>query len=895
LSRAGAAFAAAGVVWLLSLAVLGSARAVAEPLLPSGFRDTAMPFEGLDEPTAMRIAPNGKVFVAEKSGKLLVYDSLSDPTPTLFADLRTEVFNAQDRGLLGLALDPRFDEGHPYVYVLYAYDHQLGEGAPPPRWGEAGEDGDYCPEPPGANTDGCVISGRLTRLTAEGDHAEEAEGEPLEDVLAEDWCQQFSSHSVGALQFDAEGDLWASGGEGGSFENVDFGQYGWPEPNPCGDPPAGVGGEELPEDSEGGSLRAQNPRNLSGSVIRIDPETGEGVPGNPMYASSNQDERRIVGYGFRNPFRFAIDPTTGEAYVGNVGSSIYEEIDRFAPSPGSAYNSGWPCYEGPERRRPYEELGVCERLYEEPEVTSTPFYYYVHRAGVTPEDPCPYEPGAAISGLAFYEGGSYPEAYDGALFFSDSVRGCIYAIRAGDDGRPDPSTVAPFLTEGGLYPGVDIETGPGGDLYYVSLFGEGYGPGAIHRISYDPDLPHGRLKAESPTSGPAPLTVEFSAAESTDPQGETLEYEWDLDGNGVFEAPTTASTKSETYEDGSENATAAVRVVDENSHQSIDQVTVYPGDTPPVPEIEEPSEGLEWSVGQEIEFSGSATDSEEVETENPEGAVPPERLYWRSRLYHCPGGPESCHAHPLEVFSGVRGGALVAPDHGLPSHIELTLTATDARGLSATKKVDVYPRTTTLNLESDPPGVTLSAGLEVEPAPFAFEAIQNSQVQLSAPKTVEIGGTGYEWQSWSDGGDATHAVLAGELGEGESYVATYKAEEGGSGEEEGESSGDSASLGPGSSIGPGDVFNSGEPLPLRVQLRKHPAMKTHSHRARFVFRANRGGTRFECRLDRRRFKFCGRGWVRYKHLKPGRHVFRLLAIAKGGTPRLWRVFRWRVL
>ncbi len=176
------------------------------------------------------------------------------------------------------------------------------------------------------------------------------------------WCQQFSSHSIGDLQFDSEGNLWASGGEGASFESADFGQYGEPL-NPCGDPPAGVGGVETPPTAEGGSLRAQNRKTLSGSLIRVDPETGEGVAQNPLAMSLDANERRIVAKGFRNPFRFAIDPETGEVYVDNVGSSGYEEIDRLSASPGTVYNSGWPCYEGPEPRAAFKalDLNVCER------------------------------------------------------------------------------------------------------------------------------------------------------------------------------------------------------------------------------------------------------------------------------------------------------------------------------------------------------------------------------------------------------------------------------------------------------------------------------------------------------------------------------------------------------
>ena len=56
-------------------------------------------------------------FVAEQSGLVKVFDSLIDTSPTIFADLRTEVFNYWDRGLLGLTIDPQLPDPRPYVYV----------------------------------------------------------------------------------------------------------------------------------------------------------------------------------------------------------------------------------------------------------------------------------------------------------------------------------------------------------------------------------------------------------------------------------------------------------------------------------------------------------------------------------------------------------------------------------------------------------------------------------------------------------------------------------------------------------------------------------------------------------------------------------------------------------
>src|SRR5947207_4965173 len=59
--------------------IRGGARAV--PSLPPGFVDTPV-ITGLASPTVVQFAPDGRVFVGEKSGVVLEFDSLSDPTPT---------------------------------------------------------------------------------------------------------------------------------------------------------------------------------------------------------------------------------------------------------------------------------------------------------------------------------------------------------------------------------------------------------------------------------------------------------------------------------------------------------------------------------------------------------------------------------------------------------------------------------------------------------------------------------------------------------------------------------------------------------------------------------------------------------------------------------------------
>jgi glucose/arabinose dehydrogenase len=873
----------AGLFCALGLAIVSAPAGALT--LPSGFQDSA-PLTGLTEPTTFRFAADGRVFVAEKAGRIVVFDNLEDPTPTEFANLSKQVYDQSDRGLLGLALDPEFP-AQPFVYALYTFDHVIGEEPPGqfPRWGEpeSGYVGDPCPRPPGSGVDACPVSGRLVRLVADGNRAFEDGGEVVEDVLIEDWCQQGSSHSIGDLEFGPEGALFASGGEGAIFGDADYGQLGWPQKNMCADPPGTLGEAlELP-DAEGGSLRSQDlltpatpgdPTGLSGTVIRIDPETGAGLPGNPLAASADPNERRIIASGLRNPFRFTIDEETNEVYAGNVGGGPYEEIDRFSTAPSSPHNGGWPCFEADGPFPPFEslELDLCESLYAVPGSTSEPFFFYYRWDGVTPEDDCPPDEGSAIAGSSLYRGGSFPPSYEGAFFFADSVLSCIYVMFPGPDGRPDPSTVAPFLTDGGLYPGVDIQVGPGGDLYYSSMFGPGFSPGAIHRVSYfSGNKPPVAALTATPEWAPGTLVSTLDASGSSDADGEDLSYEWDLDLDGDYATGT--ATRTETFT-GSGNHTVAVRVSDEEGATSVARVTLFPGATPPVPEIVTPVEsepgvaGLTWAVDDEIAFEGAAEDAED-------GELAATSLDWSSRLYHC-SGPGDCHAHSAPAFPGVASGSLIAPNHEYPSRIELTLTATDDRGLTASRTIAIYPRPADLTLVSEPPGLKLTAGLTSGTAPFSLTAIEGAKLTLSAPATAKMGGGTYDWQGWSDGGARVHPVLAG--GPVDEYTAVY-------------------ALRPGPPVDPGPVGpgpDGGAPPP-QTRLGKHPAKRTGKHRARFLFSADQAGARLRCRLDGASWGFCRSPRV-YPNLAAGRHSFEVVAVGADGqydpTPI---AFRWKVL
>ena len=83
--------------------------AQAATILQPGFSEKVV-FSGLTNPTAVRFAADGRVFVAEKRGVIKVFDSMTDTSPDVFADLNVNVYNFWDRGLLGMALDPELPE-----------------------------------------------------------------------------------------------------------------------------------------------------------------------------------------------------------------------------------------------------------------------------------------------------------------------------------------------------------------------------------------------------------------------------------------------------------------------------------------------------------------------------------------------------------------------------------------------------------------------------------------------------------------------------------------------------------------------------------------------------------------------------------------------------------------
>ena len=328
-------------------------------------------------------------------------------------------------------------------------------------------------------TAGCVVSGRLVRCG--WTRRPTAVGNPT--VLIDGWCQQFSSHSIGDLRFGPDGMLYVSAGEGASFNYADYGQTG------------NIRAATRPTRAAPCARRTSGPRVIplgySGAVIRVNPDGGTPA---------------IVAYGFRNPFRFAVRPGTNELWVGDVGWSAWEELDRIAaPDPLPRSTSAGRATRAPGARAEYDALNkpLCETLYALGDTAwAKPYWTYSQprRSTSVPRRQ------RVVSGVAFAStGGDYPAAYQGGLFVSDYSRDCIWYLPRGANGLPDAARVSTFA-QGGVHRS-SSSPAPDGNLLYADI-----NDGSIVRITYQRPV---AVASAAPTSGAAPLTVQLDGTAST--------------------------------------------------------------------------------------------------------------------------------------------------------------------------------------------------------------------------------------------------------------------------------------------------------------------------------------------------------------------------------------------
>lgn len=621
---------------------------------------------GLDLPTAVAYTPGGRLLVAEKSGRVLaVREGGADEV----IDLGADVDSADDGGLLGIATDTR---GR--VYVMYT--RELDPAHPDSA----------------SRAEGVVVRYTLRPGTVQADPASRR-------VLVSGYDIAPLNHAGGALRVDAQGRLLVAFGDGARWQNVDA-----------------------------RALRAQDPDNLAGKILRIDPETGDGLPENPFFqpAAPSSVRSRTIALGLRNPFRFGLDAQTGDVWIGDVGWNAWEELDLLSPDAAdtvAARNYGWPCYEGgptgPQVQGGYAgdaaTRGVCAGVLSPLDGgtgpgTVGPVFARAHAGD-----------NASLTGGPVYRGDVYPAAYRGAVFMADYARDefLTYTAQGG---------AVPFGTAGGWGNPVDIQPTPQGTLAYVAI-----GAGEVREIVHTgtSGAPTARITADR-TSGTAPLTVRLSGAASTDPDGGALRYRWRF-GDG---ATSTAAAPTHRFARGS--YTVRLTVTDPQGAEGVATLEVDADNTRPTVAV---AMADTFRVGQTVPFTIAARDAED-------GTLAPSRVRYQVVVHHL------SHLHYGAERTGTSG-AIEVTDHGDDVDYEVRATATDSRGGVATASRRIVAETRPLTLVSDPPGVAVIVDGNPRTTPDSRPSAIGAVHTVVAPATARIGDRTYTLAGIGDGTAST--------------------------------------------------------------------------------------------------------------------------------------------
>ena len=252
----------------------------------------------LSTPTGFDFLPDGRVIYVEQLAarvRVLAVGTGVQATPVLTV---AGVNAGGERGLLGVAVDPRYPAS-PYLYLYYDLA-----------------------SPQSIRISRYTLSGNLTGTG--GDLVASATSRyDIVDGIPD----AAPNHNGGTLRFGTDGLLYASLGDDASS---------------CSAQTPGFRGSIL-------RLEVRNLPPGAGRAFRAQVAPAD----NPFASSADSAARLVAGFGLRNPFRIQVDTATGDLVIGDVGENTREEIDILSPPVSTSAagaplgsNFGWPFFEG---------------------------------------------------------------------------------------------------------------------------------------------------------------------------------------------------------------------------------------------------------------------------------------------------------------------------------------------------------------------------------------------------------------------------------------------------------------------------------------------------------------------------------------------------------------------
>ncbi|MGV9979022.1 RICIN domain-containing protein [Micromonospora wenchangensis] len=632
----------------------------------------------MGEPMSLAVLPDRSVLHTARNGTVRRTDA-SGVTRVIGT---IPVYTHDEEGLQSLGVDPDFATNR-FIYLYYAPPLSTPGGDAPAT---------------GSNWSAWQGVNRLSRFTLNSDFTLNQASKV--DVLDVGTDRGICCHVGSDIDFDAAGNLYLSTGDDSNpFDSAGYSPLDErTNRNPAYDAQRSAG----------------NTNDLRGKLLRIkmNPDGTYSIPSGNLFPPGTAKTRpEIYAMGFRNPFRISVDKATGVVYVGDYGPDAGSTNANRGPSGQVEFNRvtgpgnyGWPYCTGTNTTsETYNEWNFATNS-TGPKFNCTggPTNNSFRNTGLgtlPPAKPAWIRYGGDAGSPAAFGSGSespaagpvyrydpnnpsvtkFPQTFDGQFFATEFGRGWVKPIHLNSDGSP--GTIDSFPWTGKQV--MDSAFGPDG-AYYLLDYGTGYYNGdansALYRFDYvggGNRAPIARATADR-TSGPAPLTVNFSSAGSTDPEGGTLTYSWAF-GDGTT---STAANPSKTYTaNGAYTATLTVR--DPQGATGTSSVTVSVGNTVPTVTINSPGDGSLFSFGDTVPFSITVTDPED-------GTIDCTKVKMTYVLGH------DQHGHQITSANGCSGTITIPVDgeHDEAANIFAIFDAeyTDAGGLTTHTQHTLQPR-----------------------------------------------------------------------------------------------------------------------------------------------------------------------------------------------------------
>ncbi|WP_443049333.1 carbohydrate-binding protein [Streptomyces sp. NBC_00178] len=630
----------------------------------------------LGEAMSLAVLPDRAVVHTARDGTVRYTDAAGN-TKTAG---KLDVYTHDEEGLQGIAADPGFSSNR-YLYLYYSPKLST-PGGDAPVTGSA------------ATFEAWKGHLNLSRFTLKADGTLDLASEKVVLEVPNDRGQ--CCHVGGDIDFDAAGNLYlTTGDDTNPFESSGYSPID----------------ERTDRNPQFDAQRSSgNTNDLRGKVLRIKPTAAGGytVPAGNLFAPGTARTRpEIYAMGFRNPFRMSVDKATGAVYLGDYGPDAGVTDGSRGPSGQVEFNRitapgnyGWPYCTGTNTAtETYGEYtfpsgpsagkyncgsGPANNSFRNTGLPTLPaakpaWIRYAGDAGSPSEfgsgSESPMGGPVYRYDAALNSNVKFPQSLDGRFFAGEYGRKWIKAIEVKSDGTPGVIEAFPWTGTQVM----DQAFGPDGALYVLD-YGTGGNNQALYRVEYIGAAnrnPVAKAAADK-VSGPTPLTVAFSSAGSSDPEGRALTYAWDF-GDGTS---STAASPSHTYTtNGTFRPTLTVK--DPEGLTGSASLVVTAGNTAPTVTLQSPKDGQLFSFSDTVPFQVSVSDPED-------GTIDCSKV----KVTYLLGHDE--HRHQITQTTGCSGNLTVPADgeHDSAANIYGVFDAeyTDAAGLTTHSARILQPR-----------------------------------------------------------------------------------------------------------------------------------------------------------------------------------------------------------